>query len=502
METAQEKDYLLPLFDEVLQNAKDKNPEFEDFDIEICMIDIMTVNACAIGKHTVAVTKGAMQTFSEDEMKAVLAHEVAHIIHSDTVARIYTLVGNGIFTFCILLIKLFFWVLGRLRAIEPAMRSADKLFDGVAFVFLFLMQIALSVRDRKAERRADNYTITLGYGESMVSALYLLEKISLGGEGSLIEKLLASHPRVTSRIEALEMQLGVQKGANGVTAGDNSGCTLGEIFDKLEGKTYGESWDILGSCSADIVANVARSSPSFNARTAAQAILDKNTGVSNPVKKSIAYAPIAIFAVVALALAAFFGPSIVSDIRETRGNDSGDAIATVNTTANPAAVPTETPASNENTHPTNAPSETSSLPVNISWNGVTYIATVSNFTPPSDTDAAINSLLNNKGEFGVYVLDANFSNADDDSSRQEAALKRFREKFGIDGDPCVLPNRWVKSLDGSDWPSRGVTVILSPPIDGDFPFGEASEDILKSGEQVIAVCEDGTIGVVTMRHIK
>jgi len=54
-------------------------------------------------------------------------------------------------------------------------------------------------------------TITLGYGEDMVEALYLLEKINLGGDKSIIEKLLARHPRVTARIENLEIKLGIQE---------------------------------------------------------------------------------------------------------------------------------------------------------------------------------------------------------------------------------------------------------------------------------------------------
>ena len=195
----------------VYVKAKLKNPELED-GIKIYIIDSMTVNACAIGKHTVAVTKGAMQTFSEDELKAVLAHEIAHILNMDTIAVIYTMIGNGIFTFCIVLLKLIWWLISRIRALESGVRFVERIFDGLVFIFLFLVQIVLSISDRKSERRADEYTITLGYGEDMVDALYLLEKISLSGEKSIIEKLLASHPRVTARIEALEVKLGIQTG--------------------------------------------------------------------------------------------------------------------------------------------------------------------------------------------------------------------------------------------------------------------------------------------------
>jgi heat shock protein HtpX len=65
----------------------------------------MSVNACAMGKHTIAVTKGAMKTFSEEELKAILSHEVAHILNMDTMALIYTMIGNGIFTAIIVMVK-------------------------------------------------------------------------------------------------------------------------------------------------------------------------------------------------------------------------------------------------------------------------------------------------------------------------------------------------------------------------------------------------------------
>ena len=60
--------------------------------------------------------------------------------------------------------------------------------------------------------RTDQYPAALGCGENMVDALYLIQKMSLNGEKRIMKKLLVSHPRVTSRIEALEVRLGIQDG--------------------------------------------------------------------------------------------------------------------------------------------------------------------------------------------------------------------------------------------------------------------------------------------------
>ena len=210
LESSKEKEYLRPLFQEVYNKAKDNNPELEKIDIYIT--DSAVVNASAVGKHTVAVTKGAIHTLSEEQLKAMMAHEIAHIVNTDTAAMIYAMVGNGIFSAIVLAFKLICWIIGFIWNGNRKRNFIEVIADWIVSVFLFLMTILMALSDRKAELRADEYTVTLGYGEDMVEALYLLEKISLGKDRSITEKLLARHPRVTRRIENLEVRLGVQEG--------------------------------------------------------------------------------------------------------------------------------------------------------------------------------------------------------------------------------------------------------------------------------------------------
>jgi len=56
--TKRETEYLLPLFNEVYDNAKIHNPSLK---LEMCVIDHMNINACAIGRHTIAVTNNPPQ---------------------------------------------------------------------------------------------------------------------------------------------------------------------------------------------------------------------------------------------------------------------------------------------------------------------------------------------------------------------------------------------------------------------------------------------------------
>ena len=211
LETNREKEYLQPLFDEVYDRVKEKYDNL--MKIEVCVIDNMTVNAIALGRNTVAVTKGAMNTFTEDELKAVIAHEIAHLVHGDTMAYIYAIIGNGIFSIFVLLARLcllfFEWLQSTLtgkHSIFSAFMLLFKLYFEFCIWFMsFGFQVILSVNSRKTEFRADKFSYLLGYDSDIIEALYLLEKISLGDNSSIIQKMIASHPRITLRIKKLEI---------------------------------------------------------------------------------------------------------------------------------------------------------------------------------------------------------------------------------------------------------------------------------------------------------
>lgn len=208
LETNKEKESLLPVFQEVYAQVKQKNPQLGN--IDICIMDKVHVNACAMGKHTIAVTKGAMRTFTEDQLKGILAHEFSHILHYDTVATLYNVIGNGLFSIAILIINSFISLIDKVS--EKLNYKTGKFICSIflfilrifVFAFTFIMKIILSSNSRRNEYRADHCAYVLGYGEELTDALYLLEQMHLNDNSNLTQKLMASHPRITARIEQLE----------------------------------------------------------------------------------------------------------------------------------------------------------------------------------------------------------------------------------------------------------------------------------------------------------
>jgi heat shock protein HtpX len=212
IETNEEREYLMPIFNEVMSVIPHGKSKAK---IELCIIDKLDVNACAIGYRTVAITKGAMKAFDEEQLKGIIAHEIAHIKTGDTVASMFLFISSGYFYLIVFLFKLIILLMDKatngIRNISKGKTFLNFLFGvirGISrmfiFVFSFLVQITLAVESRKIEYRADRTAYQWGFGEHLTSSLYLLEKINLGDYRDIKQKLTASHPRTTTRIKQLE----------------------------------------------------------------------------------------------------------------------------------------------------------------------------------------------------------------------------------------------------------------------------------------------------------
>ena len=208
LETKREKEYLLPLFEEVYQDVKELYPSLPK--IKLHIVDTMTANAMAIGNHTVAVTQGAIDTFSAEELKGIIAHEISHIYYGDTKVAIINTIGNGIFAVLTFFIKLFIRGLEYIAmmcestVIQAVLNLLRYLLELCIFVMLWLGELILSFNSRSNELKADKFAFDTGYGGQLTEALYIIQKMSLGQKMKLVHKMIASHPRTSKRIGRLE----------------------------------------------------------------------------------------------------------------------------------------------------------------------------------------------------------------------------------------------------------------------------------------------------------
>lgn len=212
--TQEDKDYLLPIFEEVYEEAKTQIPTLNN-KIQLFISESMSINAFAVGRKTIAVTRGAIYGLNTEELKGVLAHEFGHMAHGDTKALLIHIIGNGIFSIIISVIQLCRRIIEFILAIFNSDNVAATsmwlicwimgiIIDLYIIIFINIGNIIISLNNRQSEYYADEFAYSIGYGEELKNALYALAKISLSGKVSLKERLLSSHPHIRARIQRLE----------------------------------------------------------------------------------------------------------------------------------------------------------------------------------------------------------------------------------------------------------------------------------------------------------
>jgi heat shock protein HtpX len=188
---------------------------------DVAIYDSPEPNAFATGARRnsalVAVSSGLMRNMRENEIDAVLAHEIAHVANGDMVTL--TLIQGVVNTFVIFLSRIvgFF--------VDRVLLKNDRGYGPGFFISSLVAQIVLGILastivmwfSRQREFRADEGGAKLAGRENMVAALQRLGSlhnpsqlpdqlqafgIAGGGKGGL-KRFFRSHPPLEDRIAAL-----------------------------------------------------------------------------------------------------------------------------------------------------------------------------------------------------------------------------------------------------------------------------------------------------------
>ncbi|MES1201158.1 MAG: M48 family metallopeptidase [Pseudomonadota bacterium] len=208
---------------------------------ELRIIETDAMNAFATGLHegqySITVTRGLMQTLNDDELEAVLGHELTHIRNRDVRLLVIAVIFVGIFSFVAEIVFRGLWYSGGPgRAFSSSRSSNSSRREGnsgggaalAIIVALALIAVAygLAIVIRFAMSRQREYLADAGSVEltknpdAMITAL---QKISGNADikapsevrEMFIENphadfagLFATHPPIEKRIEALEKYAG------------------------------------------------------------------------------------------------------------------------------------------------------------------------------------------------------------------------------------------------------------------------------------------------------
>jgi heat shock protein HtpX len=192
---------------------------------EVGVFDSPEPNAFATGARRdaalVAVSTGLLQSMSQEEAEAVLAHEVSHVANGDMVTL--ALIQGVVNTFVIFLARVIGHTVDRVVfRTEEGHGPAFWITTIVAEIVLGLLAtIIVMWFSRQREFRADAGGARLAGRQHMISALERLrqrhtgplpDKMAAfgisGGVGSGLKRLFMTHPPLEERIAALRAQAG------------------------------------------------------------------------------------------------------------------------------------------------------------------------------------------------------------------------------------------------------------------------------------------------------
>ncbi len=186
---------------------------------EVGIFQTPDLNAFATGMNKnnalVAVSTGLLQSMNQDEVEAVVGHEISHVANGDMVTM--ALMQGVVNTF----VYFFATVIG--HVVDRAVFKTERGYGPAYYVTQIVMQIVLSILasmlvmwfSRYREFRADAGGANLAGRNKMVSALRALQRAhepqelpgqlaAFGINGGGVQKLFMSHPPLDERIAALQ----------------------------------------------------------------------------------------------------------------------------------------------------------------------------------------------------------------------------------------------------------------------------------------------------------
>jgi heat shock protein HtpX len=217
---------------------------------KLYIIDTDVMNAYASGiddkSYAITVTSGLVARLDNDEMEAVLAHELTHIIDRDCRLLIVTVVFTGMISFLAQMLwrslRVVFYTRGSSRKGGGAILLL-MLIGAVAFLIGYLLALILRFAiSRRREFLADAGSVDLTKNPSaLISALLKISQnpdvphvpsevrqmfIENPPSGFDLGGLFATHPPIAARIHVLEQLGGIAPDTGGLIPTSSVGADL------------------------------------------------------------------------------------------------------------------------------------------------------------------------------------------------------------------------------------------------------------------------------------
>jgi heat shock protein HtpX len=185
---------------------------------EVWVYESPDPNAFATGptknNSMVAVSTGLLASLNEQEVRAVLAHEMGHVYNGDMFTT--TVLAGLMNTFVYFISR---WVYRNLAERNEAL--AFGVYIGLQVLLSFLAMIPITWFSRRREYGADAFSAKVYGRDAMISALHAIDRwvkraeiqyttqdplatMKISGKSGGVLRLFATHPTIEERVAALQ----------------------------------------------------------------------------------------------------------------------------------------------------------------------------------------------------------------------------------------------------------------------------------------------------------
>lgn len=216
--SAEESAYLEPIFEKLCAYSEVKRDS-----LTVRMRNDEDINAFASGINHITIHTGALRALSEDQLVGVLAHELGHLRHRDTIYLTITYAMDRLGQLILNLVILLNFALNIL-AIIPIVNIVVRIIQLAIVIMITAVEYILQLPkwityyfdSRRREYAADAYAVSIGLGRELRDGLVSLglatDQIGMLENGELYDcestgffsRLFITHPRMIKRIQRID----------------------------------------------------------------------------------------------------------------------------------------------------------------------------------------------------------------------------------------------------------------------------------------------------------
>lgn len=216
--SAEESAYLEPIFEKLCAYSEVKRDS-----LTVRMRNDEDINAFASGINHITIHTGALQALSADQLVGVLAHELGHLRHRDTIYLTITYAMDRLGQLILNLVILLNFALNIL-AIIPIVNIVVRIIQLAIVIMITAVEYILQLPkwvtyyfdSRRREYAADAYAVSIGLGRELRDGLVSLglatDQIGMLENGELYDRestgffsrLFITHPKMIKRIQRID----------------------------------------------------------------------------------------------------------------------------------------------------------------------------------------------------------------------------------------------------------------------------------------------------------